>query len=336
MRSRATFFTLLFAVSSFALPLFAHAAAIPWFGPIVPEDCTAGFGMLVTVINNIIIVLLSIAIVFVAPLMIAYAGFLFVVNPTNPGGKEQAKSVLTNTIVGIVISLAAWMIVAAIMAVLYKDPSSGGSTWGTWEALMTSGGAGDGCLSQAGSTAGPSNPGGTTDPGVTVVPLVCKIDPLSPITDPLAQQMEGGQTVIWTNTDPRLQKCTNKFISKLKAGGEANAHVTSAYRPQTYQTHLFEIRDRWCTQGLRSNSNSACSSLENDVAHEVAKHFGYGWNCGAVAVTSRHTAGTGVDIAGIINPSNLFERDAAKASCLDWKNYQDDPYHYELMISCTC
>lgn len=332
MRSRILFFTLLLALGAFVLPLAAHAAeTIPFFGPIVPANCPAGWGLLVTVINNIIIVLLSIMIVFFAPLMIAYAGFLFVVNPTNAGWKEQAKKILTNTIVGIIISLSAWMIVGAIMAALYHPEST---RWGTWQELMVGGGSADDCIGQPGSGAPAPTTPGPEKPPITVVPPTCKVNPLSPITDPLAKQMEGGQTVIWTNTDPRLQKCANKFIAKLQAGGERGAYVTSAYRPQAYQTHLWEIHDRWCTQGLRSSTNTACYQLQNAVLQEASKH---GLSaCGAVGATSRHTAGTGVDIAGILNPGNLFQRDAAKASCLDWKNYPGDPYHYDLMISCTC
>lgn len=330
MRSRILFFTLLLAVGTFALPLAAHAAAIPFFGPIVPNNCPAGWGLLVEVINNIIRVLLTIAIVFFAPLMIAYAGFLFVVNPVNAGGREQAKQILTNTIVGIIISLSAWMIVGAIMAALYHPESTG---WGTWQELMVGGGSAGDCLVQPGNSA--SAPSTPSVPGVTVA---CTISPLSPIIDRLAQQMEAmnGNAVIWERTDPRLQKCANKFIGKLKAGGETKAYVSSAYRPQAYQTHLWEIHDRWCTQGLKSSTNTACYQLKSDVLQEVVTHFRSNWSCGAVGATSRHTTGTGVDIAGIVNPGNLFQRDAARESCLDWKNYPDDPVHYDLMISCTC
>jgi len=148
MRSRVPLFTLLFAVGLFALPVAAHAA-IPFFGPIIPDatnQCAAGWGMLITVINNIISFLITIAIVFVAPLMIAYSGFLYVVNPVDPSGISKAKGILTHTIVGIVIALAGWMIVDAIMAVLYNPSAAGG----TWSSLITSGGADD-CIPLAGS-----------------------------------------------------------------------------------------------------------------------------------------------------------------------------------------
>lgn len=109
--------------------------------------------MLVIVVNNIILILLTLAIVFVAPLMIAYSGFLFVVNPVNAGGKEKAKSILTNTIVGIVVALAGWLIVDALMAVLYNaNATSGTTTLGTWNSIITSGGSTQ-CLEQIGSRA---------------------------------------------------------------------------------------------------------------------------------------------------------------------------------------
>ena len=181
MRSRAPLVTILFAVGSLALPALAHAA-IPFFGPIIPNVsvvvngvttnqnvCAAGWPLLMTVINNLISLLITLAIVLVAPLMIAWSGFLFVVNPVNAGGKEQAKKILTNTIVGIVISLCGWMIVDAIMAALYNPSASSGTTvLGTWSQLITSG-TGPVCLPQQGSTPG-AGLNQTPAATVTVVP----------------------------------------------------------------------------------------------------------------------------------------------------------------------
>lgn len=144
MRSRATLFTTLLVAGLFVLPHVAQAS-IPFFGPIIPEannQCAASWGMLIDVINNIISLLLTLAIVFVAPLMIAYAGFLFVVNPVNASGKEEAKKILTHTITGIVIALAGWLIVDAIMAALYSPKDIGK----TWSSLVTSGGVALYCI----------------------------------------------------------------------------------------------------------------------------------------------------------------------------------------------
>ncbi len=160
MRSRASLYALLLVAGSLALPLAAHAA-IPFFGPIIPQVanqavCPAGFGMLMIVINNIISFLITIAIVFVAPLMIAYAGFLYVVNPVDPSGISKAKGILWNTIVGIVVALAGWMIVDAVMAVLYNPNARSGTTvLTTWSNLITTGGAPI-CLPQAGALPGDS------------------------------------------------------------------------------------------------------------------------------------------------------------------------------------
>ncbi len=150
MRSRVPFFALLFTVSLFALPLVTHAAGIPFFGPIIPQTdnqatCPASWGMVLIVINNIISFALTVSIVFVAPLMIAYSGFLYVVNPVDPAGMSKAKGILQNTIVGTIIALASWMIVDAVMAVLYNPQHPGE----TWDSLIGSGGINP-CLPQAG------------------------------------------------------------------------------------------------------------------------------------------------------------------------------------------
>ncbi|MEK7114373.1 MAG: hypothetical protein AAB850_02375 [Patescibacteria group bacterium] len=177
MRSRVPLFALLLVAGSLALPLAAHAA-IPFFGPIIDPNvlnprCALGWGAVMIVINNIISFSITIAIVFVAPLMIAYAGFLYVVNPVNASGISEAKKILTNTVVGIVIALAGWLIVDAIMAVLYNANTpnpTGGGVLGTWSNLVTSGGE-PFCLIQEGALQRLSQ--ATAPSGVTVgVPQV--------------------------------------------------------------------------------------------------------------------------------------------------------------------
>lgn len=176
MRSRVHLFAFLIVAGSLALPIVAQAGGIPFFGPIIPNEpitingiasnqnvCAAGWGMLITVINNIISFLITIAIVFVAPLMIAWAGFLMVFSPTKVGDVSKAKSILLNTVIGIVIALAGWMIVDAIMAVLY-NPKAVGSTWSS---LIGSGGLSP-CIDLKGSVA----PTVAPPPTVVVVPAV--------------------------------------------------------------------------------------------------------------------------------------------------------------------
>ncbi len=131
------------AILVFVLPLVASAKSIPFFGPIVPECSDGvnalGWGAVLLVINNLILFGLSILIFFIAPLVIAYAGFLLVFNPISPSGKSKAKEMLMNLVIGLVVALSGWVIVGAVMAVFY-DPSAKG--FGTqWYEIITSGGA---------------------------------------------------------------------------------------------------------------------------------------------------------------------------------------------------
>src|SRR3989344_2357062 len=169
MRSRTALFALLLVAGSLPFPFAAHAA-IPFFGPVIPQEanqavCPASWGLLVVVINNLISLLITIAIVFIAPLMIAYSGYLFVVNPVDPSGIAKAKGILTNTVVGIVVALAGWMIVDAIMVALYNKNAPGLSGI-AWSDLITSGGVAP-CLPQRGALPGSVFNQATPGSGVT-------------------------------------------------------------------------------------------------------------------------------------------------------------------------
>jgi hypothetical protein len=169
------------------------------------------------VINNIISFLLTLTIVFVAPLMISYAGFLFVVNPVNAGGKEKAKHVLTNTVVGIVIALAAWMIVDAVMAVLYKPAS--GSAWGTWSSLIT--GSDKLCIPLAGTLSQVT----PTVPGVEVPPPMA--------TDEASVRARLAAASITINKSP----CTAEQMTGPKCGTSPGPSCTNVagMQPATIQ-----------------------------------------------------------------------------------------------------
>jgi len=170
MRSRVSLFALLIVAGSAVLPIVAHAGGIPFLGPIIEngwsQQCPLGWGALITVINNIISLLITLAIVFVAPLMIAYAGFLLVISQGDSGKRTEARKILTNTIVGIVIALAGWMIVAAIMAALYDpDTPIAGGKLGVWSDLIGSRGIPP-CIDLKGSVPP------TVTPPTVVVPSV--------------------------------------------------------------------------------------------------------------------------------------------------------------------
>ena len=113
----------------FAIPLAAHATGIPYFGPIVPtlaQTCAAGWGSLAQLVNNAIAFIITLLVLFVAPFMIAWAGFLLVVSPGDPSLRTKAKSILLNTAIGIALALAAWLIVNALLTAL---TSKGVADW---------------------------------------------------------------------------------------------------------------------------------------------------------------------------------------------------------------
>lgn len=165
---RTHLFALVFTIVFIALPQVTHAA-IPFFGPIIPSGsgtCPASWGLVITVINNIISFLLTLLIVFVMPIMLAYGGFLYVVNPADPAARGKANKVLLNTIYGLIVALSSWLVVDAIMAVLYNP---GAGSLGTWSSLISSGGV-PVCLPQAGTGAGAGLNQATTTPPVSVTP----------------------------------------------------------------------------------------------------------------------------------------------------------------------
>lgn len=163
MRFRVPFLSLL-AMSFIVIPHFAHAA-IPFFGPIIPDGinrCPLGWGAVILVINNIIELALTIAIVAIAPVMLAWAGFLMMTQSTSIGSVSKAKSLIWNTVIGIVIALAAWLIVDALLVAFTNHGAD------YWTSKINTGGQGP-CIEQAGSSVD-GNTGTGSNGGIQVPP----------------------------------------------------------------------------------------------------------------------------------------------------------------------
>lgn len=290
---------------------------------------------LVELVNNIIIWLFGLIFMIFAILMVV-AGFGLVTSGGNPAALQAAKSKFTNAIIGVLIVLSAWTIVDTVMRSVVGGGNTGAEVgeikgWGPWSEVK--------CQDQSDTTTFVDlNTGAGGTPSVTgqeqvpgsVVQGQCSVTALTEMKDSLALSMERGQSVVFNN--PTLEQCAKKFVQAVGGG----ARINSAYRPAEYQTHLWELRDRWCTKGLRVNNDTSCSSLKSAIGSEVGKHFGSSWQCGAVGVTSRHSQGTAVDIGGISNHSDSRVQSLAAQNCLVWRNYQGDPYHYDLKSSCSC
>ncbi len=120
------------------LPVPAEAAAnLPGLDPnfsIVPELCQAcpcGYVGVLQLIQNLMNAAIAIGVIAFV-IVFAYAGIMFMVNPTNPEMRSKARGMLINVMVGMIIVLAAWLVVDFIMKTLYKD-----SSYGPWNSILT-------------------------------------------------------------------------------------------------------------------------------------------------------------------------------------------------------
>lgn len=254
--------------------------------------------------------------VLIAVILLAVAGIKMVTSVGNPSAVSEAKTMLTNVIIGFVIVLASWTVVDTMLKAL-----SGGDL-GVWNPTEC-GGMFTPLQPEKSEGAITIGEGGVaTDSGGVVSTGACT--PLSPLTDSAALQMEGGSKVVWSNET--LRQCASRFTATV--GGS----VTSAYRPASYQSHLKEVHTKWCLQGLRSNTDPSCSAVKAEVQGEMSKH---GLSCSRpVATNSNHTAGNAIDVTGIAHGTGAVI-EAANNSCLQWYGPGDE-VHYTLRSNCTC
>ncbi len=151
----------------------------------------------------------------------------------------------------------------------------------------------------------------------------CPVPDLTPITDPTALLFESGQY----NRAPDLADLTpvtNAGLSCIEQqvaalGHGMSAHATSGYRSPAYQTHLREVWDKW--QLLKGNDTVECRTVKADVGTEWNKHA----MVRQPGVTSNHSTGTAVDIAGV----PAANADAIAAQCNMHRPLADDRVHFE-------
>ena len=160
---------LLFVVLS--TPFVASAQSnLPLFDPewqLVPEaseldsDCDfgapLGFAGVLQLIQNVMNAAISFGVV-ISVLVIAFAGILGILTPTNPENHSQAKKVLTNAVIGLLIILSAWLIVDFVMKMLYNPDAPG---LGPWNKILS---GGDICIVKD------EDQQALFDGGITVVP----------------------------------------------------------------------------------------------------------------------------------------------------------------------
>ncbi len=91
--------------------------------PLVPAACTGESGQcqwddLLTLVNNVTTFVLKYMAVPIAAIMFAYAGFLMVTSAGSTESRSKAKNIFFSTVLGLVIALAAWLIIKLILTTL--------------------------------------------------------------------------------------------------------------------------------------------------------------------------------------------------------------------------
>lgn len=164
-------------------PYSASAATVNFFGPIVPEECNCEasspdnaasvpsapeWGCVLATLQNLVAFAISIGVMIVT-LMMAYAGILWIASPFNPHNREEGRTLLINSVIGLVITLCSWLLVDFVMKFFYNEQRAaefaGGQAQGAsylpWESIL-GGNAGAKCFEVTSSVSGPTGTGFVT------------------------------------------------------------------------------------------------------------------------------------------------------------------------------
>jgi hypothetical protein len=133
----------------------------------------------------------------------------------------------------------------------------------------------------------------------------CPVDPLTPLTDPDAIDLEAGvNPVKFVDHDGNVRMDPSMLpdratLSQGRIACLENAvkslagrfQLESAWRPEAYQDHFYEIRLKWLE--LMQIQNSECSGLLAEILREKQRH-GIG---DVVGRRSAHTQGNAIDVS---------------------------------------
>ena len=97
----------------------------------------------------------------------------------------------------------------------------------------------------------------------------CRIAPLPPLADPVAEAFNTGAPLDTTDLSSGMARALARFENIVnKAGG--SLVLKSAYRPPSYQLHLQQVWDKWTE--LRNHDEAACGDLRAAVQAEFQRH----------------------------------------------------------------
>lgn len=133
----------------------------------------------------------------------------------------------------------------------------------------------------------------------TIKVLGCPIPPLTPLTDPVAIDFDNGNRWHPEGLTPAFQEhlaCVEAAIT----AAHGTYTPTSAYRPEQYQRHLYEIVDK--DVDLKPSymlAHPECQALRDEITGEMGPPPGHHMQSGqdvAIPGMSRHESGTAFDL----------------------------------------
>ena len=112
--------------SIFFLPIIVFAATECGSG-IIPCDgttaCPCNFAAFAKLINNIINWFIEIS-ATVAAITFSIAGAKMLLNPDNPGKRQEAVEMFKKTVIGMIIILVAWLVIHTVITTLVSNSNS--------------------------------------------------------------------------------------------------------------------------------------------------------------------------------------------------------------------
>jgi hypothetical protein len=155
----------------------------------------------------------------------------------------------------------------------------------------------------------------------------CHVAPLSPITDPVAQQFEAGNNVDTTDLNAATQTGLDCMQQRVAALG-GSLTVNSAYRPVSYQAHLREVWDAW--DALKNDQSPECQELKNIVQQEFQRHqLLLSQRPGAPNPNSAHSTGNAIDANISSLPSGETVDTVADYCSMQRPWPETDPVHFQ-------
>ena len=143
----------------------------------------------------------------------------------------------------------------------------------------------------------------TAPPPAPLVSGPCTVAPLPPITDPVAEAFNTGESLDTSHLTRGMSRALARF-QKVVAQVGGSLELKSAYRPPAYQRHLQQVWDKWME--LRNNNVAACQDLRAQVQQEFIRHDLL--ETQRPVSSSDHTRGMAFDATVAIPPNAHMKR----------------------------